>query len=258
MTLSSRLQDDLTQAIRDRDELRRDTLRMVIAAAYNTQKAAGRELSDDEVIQVLTREVKTRRESFDAFTAGDRPEAAAKEKAEIDDHPGIPARSARRDRAGRARRAGGRRVGRHVATRNGQGDGRADAKGARPRRWQADQRAGRPGADPARSGRARPLMLARSASIRRFTRSDASRLVGFGLLLVLALGGVLAIDALPGPCRVGCDRRRRRRDRHPRAAGTHLRERGCDRPASRRGPPADPAAVRLHARTWAADGRTTA
>ena len=83
MTLTSRLQDDLTQAIRDRDELRRDTLRMVIAAAYNTQKAAGRDLSDDEVIQVLTREVKTRRESFDAFTAGDRPEAAAKEKAEI-------------------------------------------------------------------------------------------------------------------------------------------------------------------------------
>ena len=83
MTLSSRLQDDLTQAIRDRDELRRDTLRMVIAAAYNSQKAAGRELSDDEVVQVLTREVKTRRESVDAYTANDRPEAAAKESAEI-------------------------------------------------------------------------------------------------------------------------------------------------------------------------------
>ncbi len=42
-------------------------------------------------------------------------------------------------------------------------------------------------------------MIARSASIRRFTRGDASRLVGFGLLLVFALGGVLAIDTLPGP-----------------------------------------------------------
>jgi len=83
VTLSSRLQDDLTQAIRDRDELRRDTLRMVISAAYNTSKAAGRDLTDDEMIQILTREVKTRRESVEAYTNGGRPEAAAKEQAEI-------------------------------------------------------------------------------------------------------------------------------------------------------------------------------
>ena len=70
-------------AIRERDELRRDTLRMVVAAAYNAQKHAGRELTDDEVVSVLSREVKTRRESVDAFTAGGRPEAAAKEGAEI-------------------------------------------------------------------------------------------------------------------------------------------------------------------------------
>jgi uncharacterized protein YqeY len=84
MNLSSRLQDDLTQAIRDRDELRRDTLRMAIAAAYNTQKAAGRELTDDEVIQVLSREVKSRRESIEAYSTAGRAEAAAKEQAEID------------------------------------------------------------------------------------------------------------------------------------------------------------------------------
>jgi len=83
VTLSSRLQDDLTQAIRDRDELRRDTLRMVISAAYNTSKAAGRDLTDDEVIAVLTREVKTRRESVDAYEKGGRLDAAAKEQAEI-------------------------------------------------------------------------------------------------------------------------------------------------------------------------------
>jgi uncharacterized protein YqeY len=70
-------------AIRDRDELRRDTLRMVVSAAYNAQKQAGRELTDDEVVTVLTREVKTRRESVEAFTAGGRSEAAAKEQAEI-------------------------------------------------------------------------------------------------------------------------------------------------------------------------------
>ena len=84
MNLSSRLQDDLTQAIRDRDELRRDTLRMAIAAAYNTQKAAGRELTDDEVIQVLSREVKSRRESIEAYSAAGRTDAASKEQAEID------------------------------------------------------------------------------------------------------------------------------------------------------------------------------
>jgi uncharacterized protein YqeY len=71
-------------AIRERDELRRDTLRMVVSAAYNAQKQAGRELTDDEVISVLAREVKTRRESVEAFTSGGRADAAAKEQAEIE------------------------------------------------------------------------------------------------------------------------------------------------------------------------------
>ncbi|CAN5788727.1 GatB/YqeY domain-containing protein [soil metagenome] len=84
MTLSSRLQQDLQTAIRGRDELRRDTLRMVISAAYNQQKQAGRELNDDEMISVLTREVKTRRESVDAFSNAGRTDAAAKEQAEIE------------------------------------------------------------------------------------------------------------------------------------------------------------------------------
>ena len=84
MTLSSTLQQDLTTAIRARDELRRDTLRMAISAAYNAQKAAGRDLTDDEVVAVLSREVKTRRESVDAYAAAGRDEAAAKERAEIE------------------------------------------------------------------------------------------------------------------------------------------------------------------------------
>ena len=78
VSLQNRLQQDMQAAIRDRDELRRDTLRMVVSAAYNAQKQAGRELTDDEVISVLTREVKTRRESVQAFSAGGRAEAAAK------------------------------------------------------------------------------------------------------------------------------------------------------------------------------------
>lgn len=84
MTLASRLQEDLTTAIRAHDDLRRDTLRMVISAAYNESKRARRELTDDEVVQVLTREVKTRNESVEAYTNAGRTDAAEREKAEIE------------------------------------------------------------------------------------------------------------------------------------------------------------------------------
>jgi uncharacterized protein YqeY len=55
----------------------------VVSAAYNAQKQAGRDLTDDEVVTVLAREVKTRRESVEAFTSAGRADAAAKEQAEI-------------------------------------------------------------------------------------------------------------------------------------------------------------------------------
>lgn len=84
MTLASKLQEDLTAAIRAHDELRRDTLRMVISAAYNEAKRARRDLTDDEVVQVLTREVKTRTESVEAYTNAGRADAAEREKAEIE------------------------------------------------------------------------------------------------------------------------------------------------------------------------------
>ena len=84
MTLSRKLQQDLQAAIRDRDELRRDTLRMAIAAAYNAEKAARRDLTDDEVVAVLAREVKTRRESVEAYAAAGRTESAQREQDEID------------------------------------------------------------------------------------------------------------------------------------------------------------------------------
>jgi uncharacterized protein len=83
VTLASRLQTDLTAAIRAHDDLRRDTLRMVISAAYNESKRARRDLTDDEVVQVLTREVKTRNESVEAYAAAGRTEMAERERAEI-------------------------------------------------------------------------------------------------------------------------------------------------------------------------------
>src|SRR3954469_20148550 len=84
MTLKERLQADLTTSIKARDELRTGTLRMALAAV-TTEEVAGkqaRELSDDDVLAVLTREAKKRREAAEAFDDGGRPELAARERAE--------------------------------------------------------------------------------------------------------------------------------------------------------------------------------
>ena len=69
--------------MRGGDGLRRDVLRMVMSAAYNVEKKQGRALTDDEMLGVLTREVKTRRESVEAFRNGGREDLATKEEAEI-------------------------------------------------------------------------------------------------------------------------------------------------------------------------------
>jgi uncharacterized protein YqeY len=69
--------------MRGGDALRRDVLRMAVSAAYNVEKRQGTPLTDDELVTVLAREVKTRRESVDAFRAGGREDRASKEEAEI-------------------------------------------------------------------------------------------------------------------------------------------------------------------------------
>ena len=83
MSLADRIQNELTAAIRGGDVLRRDTLRMVSAALYGARKTARRELTEDEVLTLVTRELKTRRESVDAYEKASRPDLAAKEEAEI-------------------------------------------------------------------------------------------------------------------------------------------------------------------------------
>lgn len=84
MTLKERLHDDLTAAIKSRDELRTATLRMTLSAITNEEVSgsAARTLSDEEALTVLTREAKKRREAAEAFAAGGRPEQAARERAE--------------------------------------------------------------------------------------------------------------------------------------------------------------------------------
>ena len=84
MSLTEQLQADMKTAMRDGDAHRRDTLRMAIAAVQNAEKEKRQPLSDDEVLAVLTRQVKTRRESIKAFRDAGRDDLADKEQAEID------------------------------------------------------------------------------------------------------------------------------------------------------------------------------
>jgi uncharacterized protein YqeY len=83
-TLKSKLKEDLTTAIRGRDELRSSTLRLTLTAITKEEVAGtqARELSDDEVRKVIAREAKKRREAADAFAQGGRAEQSEREKAE--------------------------------------------------------------------------------------------------------------------------------------------------------------------------------
>ncbi len=85
MTLKERLHSDLTDGMRARDELRTATLRMALTALTNEEVAGkvARELSDDEVVAVLQREAKKRRESAQAYDDAKRPELAERERAEL-------------------------------------------------------------------------------------------------------------------------------------------------------------------------------
>jgi uncharacterized protein YqeY len=83
VSLRERLQDDTTAAMRSGDSLRRDVLRMVQNSIYLAEKSKRITMSDDDVIGVLTREVKTRRESVEAFRKGGREDLATKEESEI-------------------------------------------------------------------------------------------------------------------------------------------------------------------------------
>jgi len=84
--LSDRLQTDMVTAMKARDAATLSTLRMAIAAIRNEQVAGkeARVLSEVEVVGVLNREVAKRRDSAEAYTAGNRPELAAKELQEVE------------------------------------------------------------------------------------------------------------------------------------------------------------------------------
>jgi uncharacterized protein YqeY len=82
--LKQRLRADLTAAMKSRDGVRTRTLRMVLTSVTNEEVAgkAARDLTDDEVLRVIAREAKRRREAAEAFDAAGRLEQAAAERAE--------------------------------------------------------------------------------------------------------------------------------------------------------------------------------
>ncbi|MDX6248964.1 MAG: uncharacterized protein QOF10_2324 [Kribbellaceae bacterium] len=84
--MKQRLHDDMTAALKARDEIRKSTLRMALTAVTKAEVAgkAARELSDPEIMEVLTAEAKKRRESVTAYRDAGRDELADKEQAEAD------------------------------------------------------------------------------------------------------------------------------------------------------------------------------
>ncbi len=83
--LKIQLRSDLTAAMKSRNELQSATIRMALAAITNEEVAGkeARELSNDDVVKVLQREAKKRRESAEAYDAAKRPELADRERAEL-------------------------------------------------------------------------------------------------------------------------------------------------------------------------------
>ena len=83
MSLIGRLEEELREAMRDRDAPRRDALRLILASLRSSEKELQRPLSDDEELQVLQRERKRRIEAAEAFRDGGREEQAQAEEAEL-------------------------------------------------------------------------------------------------------------------------------------------------------------------------------
>jgi len=83
MNLNQRLKEDLKQAIKSKDSNKRDVLRFLMSAIHYREIETKVPLSDDEILSVLSKQVKQRKETIEASSSS-RPELAAKEQAELD------------------------------------------------------------------------------------------------------------------------------------------------------------------------------
>ena len=84
MSLIAEIEDDLAEAMRERDAERRDALRLILASLRSAEKELMRPLTDDEELQVLQRERKKRLEAAEAFRAAGREQQAEKEEDELE------------------------------------------------------------------------------------------------------------------------------------------------------------------------------
>jgi uncharacterized protein YqeY len=81
--LKQKLSDDLKQAMRSGDTLKRNTIRMLMAASNNAEIARQTKLEDNDILGVIAKEVRQRRESIEAFKQGNRQDLVDKEEAEL-------------------------------------------------------------------------------------------------------------------------------------------------------------------------------
>lgn len=84
MSLQDELMDDLKEALRDKDEVRKGTIRVLLAALKNARVAKNADLDDDEQIAVLTREVKQRRDALAEFEKAGREDLVTSEVAALE------------------------------------------------------------------------------------------------------------------------------------------------------------------------------
>ena len=81
--LKQGLESDLKQAIKDRDDIKRSVIRMVMSAVHNAEIAKRDALEDPDIIGIIAKEAKQRNESIEAFRQGNRPDLVAREEAEL-------------------------------------------------------------------------------------------------------------------------------------------------------------------------------
>lgn len=81
--LAEKLNNDLKQAMRGGDRLRRSVIRLVLAAVQNAEIARKTTLEDNDILGVIAKEVRQRQESITAFKGGNRPDLVAREEAEL-------------------------------------------------------------------------------------------------------------------------------------------------------------------------------
>ena len=83
-TLKTKLEDDLKQAMRERNAQRRDVIRYIRSEIRNQEIRLQRDLDDDDAIQVLSRQAQQRRDSIEAFQSANRQDLVEKERAELE------------------------------------------------------------------------------------------------------------------------------------------------------------------------------